>query len=108
MNCGVGCRCSSYPELLWLWRGPAPTAPTVPLAWEPPYAAGIALKRPKKKKKKKKYPCTEMFEKNLLNGDDFSELPVSLFVCVGLRGGETHICVVYTEMNSQNIFDRWI
>ena len=28
--------------------------PIQPLAWEPPYAAGAALKRPKKKKGKKK------------------------------------------------------
>ena len=37
------------PELLWLWRRPAATAPIRSLAWEPPYAAGVALeiaKRP--------------------------------------------------------------
>ena len=30
----------------WLWRRPAAAAaaPTGPLAWEPPYAAGAALK----------------------------------------------------------------
>ena len=32
--------------------GPAVTAPIRPLAWEPPYASGAALKRQKKKKKK--------------------------------------------------------
>ena len=37
------------PALLWLWRRPAATAPVGPLAWEPPYAMGAALKRPKKK-----------------------------------------------------------
>ena len=37
------------PALLWLWRRPAATAPIRPLAWEPPYAAGATLKRPKKK-----------------------------------------------------------
>ena len=42
MSCGVGCRCSSDPALLWLWRRPVATAPTRPLAWEPPYAAGAA------------------------------------------------------------------
>ena len=36
--------------LLWLWRRPAATAPTRPLAWEPPYAAAAALKRQKKRK----------------------------------------------------------
>ena len=49
-------RCASQKRLvsgvLWLW--PAATAPFRPLAWEPPYAAGMALKRPKKKKKRKK------------------------------------------------------
>ena len=37
------------PALLWLWNRPAATAPTGPLAWEPPYAAGTALKRQTKK-----------------------------------------------------------
>ena len=40
------------PTLLWLWCRPAATALIGPLAWEPPYAAGAALKRQKKKKKK--------------------------------------------------------
>ena len=33
---------------LWLWHGPAAAPPVGPLAWEPPYAAGGALKRKKK------------------------------------------------------------
>ena len=37
--------------LLWLWCRPAVIAPIRPLAWEPPYAAGVALKRQKIKKK---------------------------------------------------------
>ena len=36
-----------------LWRRPAATAPIRPLAWEPPYAVGTALKGQKDKKKKK-------------------------------------------------------
>ena len=36
--------------LLWLWCRPAAAAPIGPLAWEPPYAVGAALKRQKKKK----------------------------------------------------------
>ena len=51
-SCGVGHRCGSDPVLLWLWRRPAATAPIRPLAWEPPYATGTALKRQKTKKKK--------------------------------------------------------
>ena len=51
MHCGIGHRCSSDPALQWLWHRPAATAPIGPLAWEPPYVAGEALKRQKKKKK---------------------------------------------------------
>ena len=32
------------PMLLWLWWGLAAVTPIRPLAWEPPYAAGVALK----------------------------------------------------------------
>ena len=38
--------------LLWLWCTPAATAPIGPLAWEPLYAVGAALKSQKKKKRK--------------------------------------------------------
>ena len=38
--------------LLWLWHRPAATALIGPLAWEPPYATGVALRRQKKKKNK--------------------------------------------------------
>ena len=44
MSCGVGRRCGLDPALLWLWRRLAATAPIRPLAWEPPYAEGVALK----------------------------------------------------------------
>ena len=50
MSCGVGRRCGSDPKLLWC--GPAAVAPIRPLAWEPPYAIGAALKRKKKNIKK--------------------------------------------------------
>ena len=36
------------PLLLWLWFRPAAAALIGPLAWEPPYAAGMAPKRPPK------------------------------------------------------------
>ena len=36
------------PALLWLWCRPAAVALIRPLAWEPPYAAGVALKRQNK------------------------------------------------------------
>ena len=40
------------PALLWLWLRPAAVAPIQPLAWELPYAAGMALKKKKNKRKK--------------------------------------------------------
>ena len=43
------------PALLWLWCRPMTTALIQPLAWEPPYAAGVALKRLKKKKHSDQY-----------------------------------------------------
>ena len=49
MSCGVGRRHSSDPAFLWLWRRLAATALIRPLVWEPPYAAGAALKDKKTK-----------------------------------------------------------
>ena len=54
MSCDVGCRHGSDLALLWLWCRPAATALIQPLAWEFPYAVGVALKKTKKKKKKRK------------------------------------------------------
>ena len=53
MSCGVGCRLGLDPKLLWLWCRPAAVALVLPLACEPPYAEGAALKSKKKKKKAK-------------------------------------------------------
>ena len=47
MSTGVGCRLGLDPALLWLWCRLAATAPIQPLAWEPPYASGMALIRQK-------------------------------------------------------------
>ena len=44
-----GCRHDLDPALLWLWCRPAAAAPIRPLAWEPPYATGAALKKKKTK-----------------------------------------------------------
>ena len=49
MSCGIGHRHGS--DLALLWHRPVATALVEPLAWEPPYATGMALKRQKKKKK---------------------------------------------------------
>ena len=53
MSCGVGRRRGLDPALLWLWHRPVATAPIGPLAWEPPYAVGVALEKTKTQKKKK-------------------------------------------------------
>ena len=54
MSSGVGRRCGSDLALLWLWHRPAGVTPIRPLAWEPPYAVGMALKSKKRKKEKKR------------------------------------------------------
>ena len=46
-----GQRLSSDLMLLWLWHRLAAVGPTGPLALEPPYAMGEALKKKAKKKK---------------------------------------------------------
>ena len=44
VSCGVGHRCGSDPELLWLWCRPAAVAPIRPLAWELPHASGATVR----------------------------------------------------------------
>ena len=55
LNGSVGHRHGSDPALLSLWQRPAAAAPVQPLAWEPPYAVGMALK-------KKKLETTQIFK----------------------------------------------
>ena len=50
---GIGCGYGSDLVLLWLWRRPTAMALIQPLAREPPYVAGAALK---KKKIENTYP----------------------------------------------------
>ena len=47
VSCGVGHRGSLNLAWLWPWCRPAAAAPIGPLAWEPPYATGAALKKKK-------------------------------------------------------------
>ena len=54
MSYGVGHRRGLDLALLWLWGKPAAVALIGPLAWEPPYAKGMALKKVQKKKRKEK------------------------------------------------------
>ena len=51
MSCGVGRRRTLDMVLLRLWCRQAATALIRPLAWEPPYAKSVTLKKSKKKKK---------------------------------------------------------
>ena len=61
MSCGVGCRCGFDLALLWLWYRPVATALIQPLAWESPYATGVALKNKKQKQKPKREREKEKF-----------------------------------------------
>ena len=80
MSCGVGCRCDSDLVLLWLWlwRRLVGTAPIRPLAWESPYAAGVAPEKTKKKKEKRKKERPKLggTDAGLPRGRDMNEGPV--------------------------------
>ena len=52
MSCGVGRKHRSDLALLWLWCRLAAAAWIRSLAWEPPYAESVALKRQKQNTKK--------------------------------------------------------
>ena len=54
-------QCVKDLALLWLWCRPAATALIQPLAWEPPYAAGAALKTEEREKEKKKRIFSSFF-----------------------------------------------
>ena len=73
MSYSVVHRRGSDPTLLWLWHRPAAIAPIGPLAWEPPYAIGGALKRQKTKKQNK----TKKIEITFAN-----TLSRNFFICV--------------------------
>ena len=85
--CELWCRLQTPlgPILLWLWHRPAATAPIRPLAWEPPYAAGVALKR---KKRERDVLCTvwvlPILRRNLILTPP-PELPVSYILIKKLR-----------------------
>ena len=89
MSCG-GCRCGLDLMLLWLWHRPAAISPIRSLAWEPPYAVGVALKSKKQKLTKIRKKVAPSARK----GSPFSSPPSSGFLCdikssacVVLRGG---------------------
>ena len=105
MSCGVGCRRSSDPELLWLWRRLVATAPIGPLAWEPPYAAGVAQEMGKRQKKKKKDPVylnwksTACSTGALFNNN--SDLVLS--PCNVSSSVLNNLCFMYFEMSMKQI-----
>ena len=51
MSCGVVCRLSLDPTLLWLWHRLAATALIRLLAWEPPHAVEAPQEMAKRQKK---------------------------------------------------------
>ena len=63
--------------MLWLWRRLAAVALVRPLAWEPPYATGVALKRQKEKKK-----LTELI--NVLQTSSHQDRAQEAFTFLGL------------------------
>ena len=75
MSCGVSRRCGSDAVLLWLQCRLAAVAPIRPLAWDPPYAVGVALEKDKrqKTKKKKKWGGVNCMVYELCN---------SLYICI--------------------------
>ena len=68
MSGGIGCRCSSDLQLLWLWCKLAATAPIRLLAWELPYATGVALNRQKKERKEGRKKGRVLLEVRLWEG----------------------------------------
>ena len=50
MSCGLSHILGSDPALLWLWLWLEAAAPIQPLAWEPPYTMGAAIKSKTKQK----------------------------------------------------------
>ena len=84
MSWGVGCRRGSVSwHCCGLWCRLAATAPIRPLAWEPPYTTGVALKKQKTKKKLNyvtfnlcphslhPYCCKNTFGSRLIRGSVF-------------------------------------
>ena len=50
----MGRRRGPNPVSLWLWHRPVTTATIRPLAWELPYATGVAQEKAKRQKNKNK------------------------------------------------------
>ena len=68
MSHGVAHRHGSDLALLWLWCKLAATAPIRLLAWELPYATGVALNRQKKERKEGRKKGRVLLEVRLWEG----------------------------------------
>ena len=62
MSSDVGLRHGLDLASLWLWCRPVVTSLIQLLAWEPPYTAGVALKKKKKKKRTENVLRMGMFQ----------------------------------------------
>ena len=65
MSGGIVYQYGSDLALLWLWHRLAAGAPIQPLAWEPPYAMGMALEKTKKQQQKKLNHIFKRSKKNI-------------------------------------------
>ena len=65
MSCGVGCRRGLDPVLLWCWYRSVATALIRPLAWETPYATGVALEKTKGPKRQQQQQTNQKNPKSL-------------------------------------------
>ena len=83
-------RCGLDLVFLWLWCRLAAAAPIQPLAWELPYAEGVALKR-KKKAGCKHLPYSRIL---LLARSLENRVPTSLFYTGGIKNPEKGVPVV--------------
>ena len=85
VSCGVGQSCGSDLVLVWLWCGPAATAPIPSLAWEAPYASGAVLKSKRKQQQQKpkwgvfRVPCRFLGQNTRMR---------ETCPCLRLQGGE--------------------
>ena len=77
VSCGVCRRRSSDQALLWLWRRLAATALIQPLAWEPPYAAGVALEKANKQTKNPRAARLEENRRPMAQGKSHNHFPWS-------------------------------
>ena len=69
---------------LWLWHRLAAKPPLRPLAWEPPYATGVALEKGKKTKKKKTNVGSYLLQFRRFVIFDFHKRNIVMFLSVSL------------------------